>query len=395
MTGRTPNRSGVFDWIPQNHIVHLKSNEITVATLLKQVGYQTVHIGKWHLNGKFNSAEQPQPDDHGFDYWLATQNNAAPSHENPTNFVRNGERVGPQEGFSCQLVADETIAWLNERRNDEKPFYLQAWFHEPHEPVASPRDLVKGYEDVAINEDQAQYFANVENMDKAVGRIVAQVDELGLGENTLIFFTSDNGPETLKRYRGADRSYGSPGPLRGMKLHIYEGGIRVPGIMRWTGMIEPGQVVETPVCGLDLLPTACELAGRPAPSDRALDGTSLVSLIEGEEFERTDPLFWHYYRAISPPRVALRDGDWKIVAHWDGPTIQEKRNSLGRNVSPQANALIKTAKLVRFELYNLSEDIGETTDVAAKHPEILSELKAKVVAKYREVQEESPNWYAE
>src|SRR5438105_2191576 len=132
MTGRTPCRSGVFDWISEGNPVHLRPSEITIATLLKGAGYATCHVGKWHLNGKFNSAEQPQPNDHGYDYWMATQNNAAPNHKNPTNFVRNGTPVGPTQGYSAVLVAGEAIRWLNEGRDKSKPFFLAAWTHEPH-----------------------------------------------------------------------------------------------------------------------------------------------------------------------------------------------------------------------------------------------------------------------
>jgi len=105
MTGRTPSRIGIYDWISAGHPMHLAKEELSLATLLKKSGYATCHVGKWHLNGKFNSPEQPQPGDHGFEHWMSTQNNAAPSHENPTNFVRNGTPVGPQEGYSCELVA--------------------------------------------------------------------------------------------------------------------------------------------------------------------------------------------------------------------------------------------------------------------------------------------------
>src|SRR5687768_13084531 len=147
MTGRTPSRLGVYDWISNGHPMHLKNNELTVATLLKKSGYATCHVGKWHLNGKFNSPEQPQPNDHGFEHWMSTQNNAGPSHKNPTNFVRNGTPVGPQEGYSCELVAKEAVRWLGELKDKSKPFFLFICFHEPHEPVASPPDLVAQYSD--------------------------------------------------------------------------------------------------------------------------------------------------------------------------------------------------------------------------------------------------------
>ena len=305
LTGQTPNRVGVYDWIPSGHVMHLPKTETTVATLLQQSGYNTAHVGKWHCNGKFNSDEQPQPDDHGFDHWFSTQNNAIPRHENPKNFVRNGKPVGPLEGFSCQIVADEGIQWIKSQQDSDNPFFLFACFHEPHEPIESPDDLVKKYLPVAKDRDEAQYFANVENMDAAVGKIMSALDEMNLAEETLIFFTSDNGPETLDRYRTANRSYGSPGPLRGMKLHIYEGGIRVPGIVRWKGRITPGQTSGQPVGGFDLLPTLCDLAGVKVPATIPLDGCSVEPLLHGQQIERPLPMFWHYYRSMSEPCAAL------------------------------------------------------------------------------------------
>lgn len=387
LTGRTPSRVGVYDWIPDNHLVHLPQSEITVATLLKNANYDTAHVGKWHCNGKFNSDAQPQPDDHGFTHWYATQNNAAPTHQDPGNFVRNGQAVGPQEGFSCQLVATEAIDWLKTKRDDERPFFLFVCFHEPHEPVASPRDLVDSYRDVADNEDEAQYFANVTNMDAAAGRIVSTIDELDLGDDTLILFTSDNGPETLKRYRGANRSYGSPGDLRAMKLWMYEGGIRVPGILRWTGRVTPGQEIAEPVCGLDILPTLCELASVPVPKDRAFDGASAVSILSGQPVQRKRPLYWHYYRALGVPKAAMRIGDWMILGHRSaGP------NTPGRNVDAASMAVIAAEELTEFELYNLKSDLAQQHNLAATEAQRLQEMRKTLVARHREVREEGVKW---
>lgn len=385
LTGRTPSRVGVYDWIPNNHVVHIPQSEVTVATLLKKAGYDTAHIGKWHCNGKFNSPAQPQPDDHGFDHWFSTQNNASPSHANPRNFVRNGKAVGPMKGYSCQLVADEGISWLKSRKKDN-PFFMFVCFHEPHEPVASPEDLVKSYADKARNKDEAHYFANVANMDKAVGRLMKTLDDLKLSKDTLVFFTSDNGPETLNRYRSANRSYGSPGPLKAMKLWVYEGGIRVPGILRWPSKIKAGQKSDVPVCGLDVLPTFCELAEVDLPKGRTLDGSSVVPLLEGKKLERKTPLYWHYYRALGIPKAAMRVSDWMILGQRENPKTP------GRNVNAQAMKLIKSEKLVKFELYNLREDLAQKTNLAKKHPEKLKELSEKLIAKHREVQEAGKLW---
>ncbi|RMG36086.1 MAG: arylsulfatase, partial [Planctomycetota bacterium] len=390
MTGRNPSRVGVYDWIPSGHVVHLPRTEITVATLLQRAGYDTAHCGKWHLNGRFNKPDQPQPNDHGFRYWFSTQNNAAPSHENPTNFVRNGKPVGPLKGYSCQLVADEAIHWLKSVRDDSRPFFLFVCFHEPHEPVASPPELVARYRDVARNEDEAQYFANVTNMDAAVGRIIEALDELKLADSTIVWFTSDNGPETLNRYRGARRSYGSPGPLRGMKLWLYEGGIRVPGIIRWPGHAPANAQTGVPVCGLDVLPTFCELAGVQPPRDRVLDGVSMADLFRKSALRRTRPIFWHYYAALGKPKAAMRYGPWTLLAHRVAPDLKP-----GRNVDRRSMQVIKQARLGEFELYNLLDDLGQKNDLAAAHPERVRELAEQLVRWHREIQREGPDWYAD
>lgn len=149
LTGRSPNRAGIYDLIPGpkksencRDLVHLQRDEKTIPAMLKESGYTTCLSGKWHCSSKFNSDEQPKPDHFGFDHWFATHNNASPSHENPNNFVRNEEEVGEIEGLSCQIVVDEAINWLENNKTD-KPFYLQINFHEPHEPIASPKELVK------------------------------------------------------------------------------------------------------------------------------------------------------------------------------------------------------------------------------------------------------------
>ena len=180
---------------------------------LKDAGYATCHSGKWHLNGLFNSSEQPQPNDHGYDWWLGTQNNAAPSHENPVNFVRNGQPVGRLEGYSAPLVVKEAVAWLKEKRDPAKPFFLAVWTHEPHYPIKSDPKFKALYPDLS-DDVQREHHANVTQMDSAFGQLMQTLDEQKLAESTLVFFTSDNGPEGdgIKTPGG-----GSTGGLRGRK----------------------------------------------------------------------------------------------------------------------------------------------------------------------------------
>jgi arylsulfatase A len=397
LTGRSPNRAGVYDWIPPaggkrpdaRDQVHMRRKETTIAHLLKSSGYATCLSGKWHCNSRFNSPEQPQPGDAGFDHWFATQNNAAPSHENPVNFVRNGKRVGKLKGYSCQLVVDEAINWLDEldKQSPNQPFFLLATFHEPHEPVASPPQLVAKYRTVARNENEAQYFANVENVDQATGRLLATLDRLGKSKDTLVIFTSDNGPETLRRYRGAGRSYGTPGPLRGMKLWTTEAGSRVASIMSWPARIKPAGISDEPVSSLDFLPTFCELSHTKRPDGLKLDGTSFLPLLEGKPILRDVPLFWCYFNSLNEHRVAMRDGPWKLLAKLNDGRFPKLKNVNDRNVES-----VRSAKLTHFELYRVRDDIGESKNVIAEYPKQAALLKQRLVTAYRDLADNSHHW---
>ena len=388
LTGRIPTRIGVYDWIPANHTMHLLKTETTFATVLKNAGYDTAMFGKWHCNGRLVETDQPQPSDHGFDHWFATQNNAAPSHENPNNFVRNGVRVGSLEGYSCHLLVDEAMNWLNGRPATDRPFVLFVAFHEPHEPVASPPALVEKYKALgATTPGEAEYYANVENMDAAVGRLIEYLKQNHLWENTLTLFTSDNGPETLNRYVGAERSHGTPGELRAMKLWMYEGGYRVPGIAVFPQTITPGQVSRVPVGAIDFFQTFCAVAEIELPGDRVHDGTSLLPLFQGEHLQRSKPLFWYYINALGQPRVSMRDGDWKLLATLRGNPRPPQ--GMGAH-SADWFAHIKTASLDRFELYNLANDHREQTNLADKELEWLEEMKQKMQSLFDEVRQDAP-----
>ncbi|MGB1924933.1 MAG: sulfatase-like hydrolase/transferase, partial [Rubripirellula sp.] len=352
-------------------------------------GYQTCLVGKWHCNSAFNQPEQPQPNDFGFDHWFATQNNASPSHQDPNNFVRNGKQVGLKQGFSCQLVADEAIDWLKQQR-ETSPFFLFIAFHEPHEPIASPPELVSDYQRVASTEDEAQYFANVANMDLAVGRIMETLSREGLDENTLIVFTSDNGPETLNRYRSANRSYGKPGPLRGMKLHTTEAGFRVPGIIAWKNNIPDvliGTTNTTPISSLDLLPTVCDLAGIPLPAESKLDGTSITSILQGKTFRREKPLVWAYYNAINEARVAMRHQQWKVLARLNGGSTPKLTN-----ITKESFQILRNAKLTDIEVYDLLHDQAEEKNLASDNQELTRSLEILLQKEYEALLGDSYAW---
>jgi arylsulfatase A len=276
------------------------------------------------------------------------------------NFVRNGKKVEKMSGPSSHVVVDEATQWLDQQQagGEKAPFYLNLWFHENHEPVAAGEDYLALYPD-EDNSDLRHYRGDVSQMDAAVGTLMAYLDAHHLRDNTIIFFTSDNGPETLNRYKTANRSYGTPGPLRGMKLHVTEAGYRVPGIVRWPGHVNAGTVSDVPVSTLDFLPTACALAGIEPPQDRSLDGANMLPLFAGEPIVRPHPLYWQYDRAISPPwHVAIRDGAWKLVA----------------------NATLDT-----FALYQLDEDIAEQKDRASEQPARVQEMAAIMKRLHAEV----------
>mgnify|MGYP003642231600 CR=1 FL=1 len=382
MTGRTPQRVGVYSAIPFFSPMHVPESEITIATLLRNAGYATAQCGKWHMNGLFNLPSQPQPDDHGFEFWFSTQNNTLPNHHNPYNFVENDIPQGPIEGYAADIVTDRAMRWLSNERDREKPFFLYVAYHEPHEPIATAPKYESIY---AQLEDPAEraYYGNITQMDTAFGRLLAKLDELKLRDDTLVVFTSDNGPALTSFH-----PYGSAGKMRAKKGYLYEGGIRVPGIVRWPGRVEAGSKNRFPVSGIDILPTFCELAGIEAPKDRTLDGVSLASMLRGEvaKVDRPKPLYWQYNRARSEVKVAIRDGDMKMLARLT------MKPPMTPNITAERMAVLKTAGLEQFEMYDLTKDASETNDLAADGGERFEAMKAKMIGLYKDVQSDAPIW---
>jgi len=380
MTGRTPFRLGIYNWIPMFSPMHVKESELTIATLLRNAGYETCHVGKWHLNGRFNLSGQPQPNDHGFDHWFATQNNALPNHRNPENFVRNGREVGRLPGYSAEIVADEAIQWLSDRRDPAKPFFLYACFHEPHEPIASAAKYQKLYP----HEDPAYsaHHGNISQLDAGFGRLLDALKQLDLQDETVVIFTSDNGPAIT-----AIHPHGSAGGLRDKKGTVYEGGIRVPGMVRWPAKIKAGTESDVPISALDLLPTLCELGEAPLPNERELDGASLVPLLNGEPLKRKKPLYWQFNRAKGAAKVAVREGKWKLLA-----SITEPGPETGADLTREEMQGIKNARLKDYELYDLKADPQESVDRSGLQPVVLNRLKKQMQAMYGSVQKEGPVW---
>lgn len=374
LTGRSSVRAGIYSWIHPSQNMHLSKSEITIAELLKGSGYATAHIGKWHLGYHLEDGSGPGPDpgDQGFDYWIATGNNAHPSHHNPDNFVRNGTSVGEMSGYSCHLLVDEAISWFDGKRDKDKPFFLNLWFHEPHAPVAAPDSLTEKHKNTSL----PAYYGSIENMDQAIGRLFEKLKAMGELDNTLVLFMSDNGS-----YRG---QHGSNGELKNGKTTLWEGGIRVPGIAFWPGKIPAGQVENTPAGLVDVLPTLCAITGTELPSDRKLDGISLLPLFEQKPLNREQPLYWFY--SPSRPIAVIRDGDWGLIAD---PEIDIPRDNL---FDEEWIGMIKETSLENFRLYNLRNDPKQLKDLSQDHPDILESMKTEMFELHQEIVTEAMDW---
>ena len=375
LTGRQHIRAGVYSWInDKTQKSHLLEREVTLAEILKEQGYDTAHVGKWHLGLPTATRAKPTPDQHGFDHWFATWNNAEPSHHNPENFIRNGEPVGKLEGYSCQLVVDEALSWLDARKDSGHPFFLNVWFHEPHSPIAAPDDITATHG--KTDNPAAVYSGTIDNTDRAIARLLARLKELGVPEDTIIIYASDNGS-----YR-ADRV----GDLRGKKGVNWEGGIRVPGIISWPGVIAPGVVSETPAGLVDIVPTICGLLEIAPPAGVHLDGSDLSPLLRGAEadFVRHQPLFWHLQR--SRPLVAMREGDWSLVAEPDYELSDS--NMFEESWIPK----IRAGGYRGFQLFNLKTDRAQTTDLSAQEPARLAAMKAQLLEINASVMAEATDW---
>ena len=376
LTGRHHIRTGVYSWIhDEGQNSHLLLRERTIAEILKDRGYSTAHIGKWHLGLPTKNRSKPTPSHHGFDYWFTTWNNASPSHKNPNNFIRNGQAVGPLEGYSCQLVADEAIDWLDNHRHPKAPFFLNLWFHEPHAPIAAPDKIVSTYGE--LKDRAAIYSGTIDNTDRAISRVVEKLNQMGVRENTLIIYASDNGS-----YRD-DRV----GNLRGKKGSNWDGGIRVPGIFSWPAVIPKNRVEKQPAGLVDLLPTLCGLLNLEVPQDRMIDGSDLSPLLKGkpDSFKRHQPMFWHLQK--SRPIVAMRDGDFSLVANPDYEISTS--NMFQESWIPR----VKDGGYKDFQLFDLSKDPGQKQNMASEYPELLKNLKSKLLQINQSVMADGTDWH--
>lgn len=397
LTGRFPYRAGVYHLAGKT--VHLREKEITVAEQLKETGYKTFFAGKWHL-GKLDD-KHPTPGDQGFEYWFATMHNDGP--RNPSNFFRNGRRLGELRGWYCELVVDEAIGWLK-KHNHNKPFFMEICSHEPHTALDPPANYKKMYDKPEVREleetleygrvprypgdnspeQKRFYYGTVTQLDAAFGRLLRELDRMGLRQNTLVLFTSDNGPE----YPGGSTSWdrtrelcgGTPGKLRGMKRYLYEGGIRIPGIVRWPERIRAGSKCRVPAGSVDILPTFCELAGAEVPSARTIDGVSIAPLFTGGPVNRTKPLCWNI-NFTGTPNMTIRVADYVLVGFASSP-------SEGQTLMEW----IKRAKIERFEMYNVRKDRRQEMELSEKEPARFAKLVSQMKQLWAELQNAGPIW---
>ncbi len=409
LTGRAPYRTG-FYYIAGAGGCHLRASEVTLPSLLKTKGYDTCFVGKWHL-GKFK--DQPDPKAHGFDHWYATEVNAFDGPESPKKFVRNGEAVGEVDEWYCDSIVREAVEWMEQRPDQSKPFLLVVSFHEPHTPIAPPEKYLKMYDhkqvhdleqsipygevyrplDRDISPNKKYYYGTVTQMDDAVGRLMKAVDDKGKGANSMVILTSDNGPETPVTFQESggqwkedirDMCFGTPGPWRGMKRYVYEGGHRVPGIVRWPEVVPAGSVSTQLINGTDWMPTICKTLGIELPDDRIIDGVDIRAALNNSPVERPIPASWTFpvhVDARYTPGISMRDGKHVLLGWFESPEKVQNRS-----------AWVKSAKLVRFKLYDITIDRSQANPINERRPEELERLKKKMIKLWAGLQKDAPDW---
>jgi arylsulfatase A-like enzyme len=371
MTGKWPARLHLTDWLPGRGDLpaqrlarpairqHLPLEEITLAEVLHEAGYATASIGKWHLGGQgFGPREQ------GFERNIAGDaGGSPPGYFAPFQRAGNqGKKVGrplvgledaPAGSYLTDLLNDAAITFIEEHR--ARPFFLYLPHYTVHIPLQAKEALLAKYPPESPFRGQQNnpvYAAMIESLDTGIGRILAKLDELKLADNTLVIFTSDNGG--LATLEGPHTPATSNAPLREGKGFLYEGGIRVPLLVRWPAAIKPGQTSELVASSVDLLPTIAELCGARCPA--AVDGVSLAPHLLGQGTVERDALYWHYPHYANQggrPGGVVRAGDWKLIEFYDSG---------------------------RRELFHLKSDPRESKNLALQEPRRTEQLAAQLAA---------------
>ena len=331
----------------------------TVTALLARAGYATAHFGKWHL--AHGAGRSPS------DYGVGDHRTYATTKGVPTWDLVASE-FWPK---SSELIVDETLRFI--RANRDKPFYVNLWPIIPHAALNPTEQQMRPYErlnfgktwdrdrgpGIPHKDPHAIYFASVTDLDTQLGRLFRELDSMGLRDDTLIVFSSDNGPEVLQSSANGYSAGGSAGPFRGRKRSIYEGGVRVPFIVSWPGHVPAGRVENDAIlAGVDLLPTVCRLTGVELPAGHALDGEDVSDVLLGATRGRTAPLYWEWRFSITgepfhrSPMLAMREGKWKLLMNPDRS---------------------------RVELFDIPADPTELLNVAKDHPDVVQRMSEKLL----------------
>ena len=374
MTGCYPIRVAEPGNTKGQHTI-LHPREITLAEVLKGVGYTTAIIGKWHLAGPRRRRYPPElmPNAQGFDYFFGTPlhngfTRTVSARSFRTQLMRNNEILDDfldqsEMDSLTRRYTEEAVAFI--RRHADRPFFLYLAHNMPHVPLGASREF-RG------RSRRGLYGDVIEELDWSIGQILKTLKEAGIDDQTLVLFTSDNGPWVEKHLAGkggTDAYYGSADPLRGSKMMTWDGGLRVPCTVRWPGHIPPGRVSDELVATMDILPTFAALAGAKVPDDRVIDGKNIWPVLSGQPGAKSphEAFFFYCYTHLQ----AVRSGKWKLV--------------LPRPARPPWCGW--SARMVdaveELSLYDLEADIAEHRNVADKHPEVVARLM-RLIEKARE-----------
>lgn len=381
LTGRHPSRFG----IPTANRGHLEDEEISLAEALKTQGYTTGHFGKWHLGtmtpdysgkkGRKPEENYATPGTSGSDEWFATEYAVSTwdpyDPENAHNGVvdprvlywENGRNIvdGVAEGLvgcDSRIIMDKALPFIEKASASDQPFFTVIWFHAPHLPVLGGPEYLAMYPE--LDENTQHYYAVITALDEQVGRLRDSLRELGEAENTMIWFCSDNGPEGNPGMKG--RSQGTAGEFRGRKRSLYEGGVRVPGILEWPAKVSVGRETNFPAVTSDYFPTILDVLGFRIPEmdTRPYDGVSLLPVIEDGLAERPRPIGFDGHGLAT-----LNDNRFKLV---NNPNENRLKSDNG------------TAPMAEWELYDLIADPSETTNVADQYPEVVKKMRTQLIA---------------
>ncbi len=383
MTGRYAQRTGSNDTLEARGLDRLRLNERTLADILAGAGYATGLVGKWH-NGALDRRYHPR--NRGFDEFVGFQGGWNPYYR--FRLDRNGAvEFGDGKRYLTDVFSEAALDFIE--RHQRQPFFLQLAYNAPHFPLEAPDAIARKYVERGFSLGVSLIYAMIEVMDAGIGRVIEKLETLGIADNTILMFTSDNGP-TFGVWNGFEQRRFNYG-FNGSKGNTYEGGIRVPMILRWRDGLPGGGLRSDAMAHFtDWLPTLLGLAHVPVPDNIALDGRDISAALRGEDGGTYPQRCWQWsrYAPVGECNAALREGDWKLVR----PQIRE-----AMAVSPQDTAHDNAVKFVpeRYDdvvrepqiqrsipepppalLFNIADDPGERNDLAAQHPQIAARLEA-------------------